>query len=202
MDEPANRGGSVGPSAGQGGRRNRAAVVIVEPDVGSDLDLLWDDVARAASDRAPGGGGGLERARSRWLAVWSEADHRAVALCDGVPLGVVAARMVDSGPWTERGRLGGATVHVTLLHVMGHGRRLGVGHALLADVVAYADQQGAELMAVDVPPDLGRVNRFYARLGFAPVTTRRIASVSALRRKFTVEPVARRRLLRRRAGSS
>lgn len=175
------------------------------PDVkgGPDLEALWDDLARGAAGRTPGGSAaGIERARARWLAVWEESAHRAIALCDGAAVGIVAAVVTDSGPWTERARVGGLTVQVTVLHVVDAGRRLGVGHALVAEVVAFADRVGAEQIAVDVPPDLGRVNRFYARLGFGPVTTKRIASVAQLRRKFTVEPAARRRLLKRRAGST
>jgi hypothetical protein len=41
---------------------------------------------------------------------------------------------------------------------------------------------------VNVPPAARDVNRFYARIGFAPMVVRRSAPVAQLRRRLGVEP--------------
>ncbi len=41
---------------------------------------------------------------------------------------------------------------------------------------------------VNVPPTARDVNRFYARIGFAPLVVRRTAPIGHLRRKLGVEP--------------
>ncbi len=96
-------------------------------------------------------------------------------------------------------------VHVHYLHVRDGYRRRGVGHALLATAVATADEVGAEHIITSVMPQLRDTQRFYARLGFGPVVTRRSVPVSMLRRRLAGEGrmsladnvVARRRTLRR-----
>lgn len=96
-------------------------------------------------------------------------------------------------------------IHVHYLHVGEGYRRRGVGHALLATAVAAADEVGAEHIVTSVMPQLRDTQRFYARLGFSPVVTRRSVPVSTLRRRLAGEArpsladnvVARRRTLRR-----
>ena len=77
--------------------------------------------------------------------------------------------------------------------------------ALLAAAVTFADEVGAEHIMTSVLPQMRETQRFYARLGFAPVVVRRSAAVSTLRRRLapagspTVNDslLARRRTLRR-----
>ncbi len=94
-------------------------------------------------------------------------------------------------------------VHAHYLHVREGCRRRGVGKALLAAAVAYADEVGAEHVITSVVPQMRETQRFYARLGFSPVVVRRSASVSVLRRRLvpggtpTDNLLARRRSLRR-----
>ena len=98
-------------------------------------------------------------------------------------------------------------VHVHYLHVQDGARRRGVGRALLAAAVAYAEECGAEQVVASVSPQLREANRFYARLGLAPVMVRRVSSVSGLRRRILPEVrealvdevVARRRAVRARS---
>ncbi|WP_051515384.1 GNAT family N-acetyltransferase [Candidatus Blastococcus massiliensis] len=78
-------------------------------------------------------------------------------------------------------------------------RRSGVGAALLAAAAAYAADTGAAYVVAAVPQDADR-QRFFARMGFAPLTTRRIASVNTLgrslaawqRRRLGILPLPRR----------
>ena len=66
-------------------------------------------------------------------------------------------------------------------------RRRGVGRALVAAATAWADDQGIEGVAVTVFPASREANRFYARLGFAPVSIVRLAPVAGLRRRLGSE---------------
>jgi GNAT superfamily N-acetyltransferase len=96
-------------------------------------------------------------------------------------------------------------VHVHYLHVREGYRRRGVGHGLLAAAIAMADEAGVEHILTSVMPRLRDTQRFYARLGFAPVVVRRSVPVSSLRRRLAGDGrmsladnvVARRRTLRR-----
>ena len=83
-------------------------------------------------------------------------------------------------------------------------RRQGVGRALVAAAAAHAEMLGADQLAVSVVPSDRESNRFYARLGFAPVLVRRTISVPALVRKLAaperraaIDDLTRRRLTRR-----
>ena len=96
-------------------------------------------------------------------------------------------------------------VHAHYLHVRAGFRHRGVGKALLAAAVSYADEVGAEHVLTSVLPQMRETQRFYARLGFGPVVVRRAVSVNVLRRRLTAPGtstvaehlVARRRTLRR-----
>jgi ribosomal protein S18 acetylase RimI-like enzyme len=96
-------------------------------------------------------------------------------------------------------------VHAHYLHVRDGFRRRGVGKALLAAAVAFAEELGAEHVITSVLPQMRETQRFYARLGFSPVVVRRSAPVSVLRRRLapssassvTDNLLARRRSLRR-----
>ncbi len=95
--------------------------------------------------------------------------------------------------------LGTPQVTVDTFVVHREHRRSGVGAALLAASVAYAAENGASYVVAAVAPDADR-QRFFARMGFAPLTTRRIASVQTLgrslsawqRRRLGIIPLSRR----------
>jgi GNAT superfamily N-acetyltransferase len=96
-------------------------------------------------------------------------------------------------------------VNAHYLHVREGFRRRGVGKALLAAAVAFAEETGAEHVMTGVLPQLRETQRFYARLGMSPVVVRRSAPVSMLRRRLSASGgtsvtdslLARRRSLRR-----
>ena len=82
-----------------------------------------------------------------------------------------------------------ALVDVPALHmshaVVGGGhRRRGAGRALVAAAAACAEERGLEQLVVSVQPGSREANRFFARLGFAPLALRRSTSVPALRRRL------------------
>ncbi|MFJ6214033.1 GNAT family N-acetyltransferase [Streptomyces sp. NPDC092296] len=100
-----------------------------------------------------------------------------VATVDGVPAGMAYLSCRPLSPLH-----GGRAAHVDYLHVRDGFRRGGVGRALLAAAASYAEEAGADRVAVNVHPGLREANRFFARWGFAPVTVRRAVPTSVLRR--------------------
>lgn len=91
-------------------------------------------------------------------------------------------------------------VHMSHAVVADRHRRRGAGRALVAAAAAYADERAVEQLVVSVHPGSRDANRFFARLGFAPLAVRRAAPVAAVRRKLAVaqigtgDHVVRRRL--------
>jgi GNAT superfamily N-acetyltransferase len=79
-------------------------------------------------------------------------------------------------------------VSIDMLYVDPAHRRLGVGRTLLAAASRYADRLGAEHVASLVPAQDRDANRFFARLGFAPETVRRVTKSATLQRKLSGEP--------------
>jgi len=78
-------------------------------------------------------------------------------------------------------------VSIDMLYVHPDFRRQGVGRALLTAVSRYAERQGCEHLTSAVPAGDREANRFFARLGFAPETVRRVASAATLQRKLSGE---------------
>jgi GNAT superfamily N-acetyltransferase len=93
------------------------------------------------------------------------------------------------------------------LYVAADARRLGVARAMLSHVPGRAERLGAEQIVTSVAPWARDMHRFFARLGFSPVTVRRSVSPAVLRRRLTGEQhrgaledlLSRRRSLRARA---
>jgi GNAT superfamily N-acetyltransferase len=123
-----------------------------------------------------------------------------VAELDGEVAGLTVLTATAYAPLFDQ-----RAVHAHYLHVRDGFRRRGVGKALLAAAVAFADEMRAEHVITNVLPQLRDTQRFYARLGFGPVVVRRSVPVTILRRRLaglsapsTADHVmARRRSLRR-----
>ena len=75
-------------------------------------------------------------------------------------------------------------VHLSHAVVPDRHRRRGVGKALVAAATAFAEEQGVEQLVVSVHPGSRDANRFFARLGFAPLAVRRVAPVAVVRRQL------------------
>lgn len=63
-------------------------------------------------------------------------------------------------------------------------RQRGVARSLLLSVGSHAQRLGAEHITSSVPTHARDANRTFARLGFAPQTTRRVAPTSLLMRRL------------------
>ena len=90
-------------------------------------------------------------------------------------------------------------VHISNLLVARKYRRRGIGRALLAATVHLADQRGVEHIVASVVAGSRDANRYLARLGFAPLVVRRLATTTTLRRSLGIVDGSNRVALLRRA---
>ncbi len=171
---------------------------------------LWDAVARDATSvlPTPDADGLVERVRARLVeseraarqgqpptfrvgVAWAPQDE---------PVGLVLMRIGDSGPLVP-----GPLVVVDLLHVRADYRRAGVGRALLGAVACFTTAVDVGEISVHVPTGAREANRFYARWGFAPLTTRRGTALAKLQRRLPADAElveqGRLRVLRRRRAA-
>lgn len=91
-----------------------------------------------------------------------------------------------------------ATLYISHLLVAPNFRKRGAGRALLTGAVRHAEDREIDHVVVGVQAGARDANRYLARLGFAPLVVRRIASVSTLRRSLGIVESAERVALRRR----
>jgi ribosomal protein S18 acetylase RimI-like enzyme len=90
------------------------------------------------------------------------------------------------------------TLYISHLLVAPSFRRRGTGRALLTGAVRHAEDRDIDHVVVGVQAASRDANRYLARLGFAPLVVRRIATVSALRRSLGIVDSVDRVTLRRR----
>lgn len=167
--------------------------VVVSVATEDDLDRLlplWDECrALAGAGVITATADILDRVRAQMagsrqsLEVDGRTTYRlVVATIDGRPAGLASFTVIS------RGVLSAADVLlVDVVHVADDQRKHGIGTLLLREAVVFADEVGAGDVVVNVPPSARDVNRFYARLGFAPLVVRRSAPVGHLRRKLGVD---------------
>ena len=91
-----------------------------------------------------------------------------------------------------------AALYVSHLLVAPSFRRRGAGRALLTGAVRHAEDREIDHLVVGVQAGARDANRYLARLGFAPLVVRRIASVPTLRRSLGIADSIDRVALRRR----
>lgn len=136
---------------------------------------------------------GLE---SRYLdALQDPGRHLVVAVTDDdVPLGMALFTVAPANALLDAPAL-----HVSHAVVADRHKRRGAGRALVAAAASYAEERGLDQVVVSVHPGSRDANRFFARLGFAPVAVRRVAPTAVIRRGLQagdprpVEHVVRRR---------
>jgi ribosomal protein S18 acetylase RimI-like enzyme len=137
------------------------------------MDDLGPVRGRAVARRGPDG------FRAQCGRLLADPEHRVVVAL-GEDDAVLGAAVF--GAETAGGLLDPPSVYVSHLLVDPAHRKRGAGRALVAAAAAYADELGVDSVVVGVAPTGRDANRFFARLGFAPMVMRRIAPVAALRR--------------------
>lgn len=98
--------------------------------------------------------------------------------------GEVAVGLAILGTDPLAALLGAPQVTVDNLVVHRDHRRRGVGTALLHAAAAYARESGAAHVAAAVGGQEAERQRFFAHMGFAPLTTRRIVALDSLTRSL------------------
>ena len=76
-------------------------------------------------------------------------------------------------------------VHMSHAVVADRHKRRGAGKALVCAAAAHAEAHGIDQIVVSVHPGSRDANRFFARLGFAPMAVRRVAPVAVVRRRLS-----------------
>lgn len=160
----------------------------------ADLDSLLDFASRVleagdASSRSPivrlAVGAMAQSQRDRYSRLLADPEHRVVLVTDDqqrtVGAAIFSVDMISA-------LLTLPVVYVSHVVVPELERDRSVGRALVEAATTFAEEIGAEHVVVGLNPAGRETNRFFARLGFAPLMMRRIASVPALRRVLTDAP--------------
>jgi GNAT superfamily N-acetyltransferase len=145
---------------------------------------LWDELRQV--------GGRGERAnnpvstmdvRERLASVLASPSYRIVIACfEDAPAGMAVLQTTRPDPFADS-----KVLNVAHLVVSRAAQHKGVGHALLKAATDFATEKRLDQISVSVYPSLREASRFFARLGFAPAATRRVAPVSVLRRRLGVD---------------
>ena len=120
--------------------------------------------------------------------------HLVVVVGDGdEPLGMALLTVASANALLDL-----PAVHMSHAVVADRHKRRGAGKALVGAAAAFAELHGLDQIVVSVHPGSRDANRFFARLGFAPLAVRRVAPVATVRRRLaqvelSVDHVVRRR---------
>jgi len=151
----------------------------------ASLAELWNELRQigARSERAVNPLT-VADATQRFTEVIGRPDADVIVACDGPRLaGMAVVRVAQPDPLSPT-----RVLQLSNLVVAPGHRRRGIGHALVAAAADYADERGVDHVAAGVYPSLRDANRFFARVGFAPITVERIAPVTGLQRRLGLMP--------------
>jgi GNAT superfamily N-acetyltransferase len=168
--------------------------VRVRAAVPSDLDVLirfTEEAVEREGLRSRGSGRHLrgKELRARCARLLADPAHRVVVATDDRTDEVLGAAIFGFDPATVLTEI--ASVYVSYLLVAPQHRRRGAGRALVAAAAGYAEELGVDHVVVGVTTPGREANRFFARLGFAPLVIRRIVPVATLRRALaSADPAA------------
>jgi N-acetylglutamate synthase-like GNAT family acetyltransferase len=168
----------------------RRATVSAREAVVADIPGLLDlfDQLRAAGPRRsvpmPSDPGTMrESAAERFRAVIADPEQRLLVAEDADGL----AGMVLCSIGTSSTLATAPAVVLSHLTVAANSRRAGVGRVLVAAATQWAAECDVDHLRVAVYASSREANRFFARLGFAPVSVNRVAPVAGLRRILGAE---------------
>jgi ribosomal protein S18 acetylase RimI-like enzyme len=173
--------------------------VRVRPAATSDItELISLSVENGVADHVGRRGrkGDSDTLADRYLSLLSDMDRLVLVAIDEA-----TAQLVGYAVMLEE-RVGvlapTATLYISHLLVAPNFRKRGAGRALLTGAVRHAEDREIDHVVVGVQTGARDANRYLARLGFAPLVVRRIASVATLRRSLGIVDSIDRVALRRR----
>jgi N-acetylglutamate synthase-like GNAT family acetyltransferase len=160
-------------------------------DLPAVLALVRQHRADAHAEDVLSGHNRLDAAASGFRRLLEDPGHHVVlAVLPGSPApagaetGEVAVGLAVLGLDPLSLVLGNPQVTVDTFVVHREHRRCGTGMVLLAAAAVYAEQTGAAHVVAAVGGHEAERQRFFARMGFAPLNTRRIVTVEALTRSL------------------
>jgi GNAT superfamily N-acetyltransferase len=172
--------------------RSRMVTRTARPaDLPAVLALVRQHRADAHAEDVLTGPTPLTAAASGFRRLLEDPAHRVVLAvlpgpyaADGGAAGEVAVGLAVLGLDPLSLVLGNPQVTVATFVVHREHRRRGAGAALLAAAAAYARESGAGHVVAAAGGHEAERQRFFARMGFAPLTTRRIVAVDSLARSL------------------
>lgn len=154
--------------------------VRVRPAVHDDVPALQALLCRVDPSGGNSTTGSSEQVHARLAAV---IDSDRIVLVAAEETGDVVGAL--SACTDEVGMLGlTPALHVTHLMVAPGQRRRGIARSLLTAAVHLAEETGIEHVLATAAAGSREVNRYLARLGFAPTVVHRLASTATLRRSL------------------
>ncbi len=193
--------------------RSRVITRTARPgDLPAVLSLVGQHRADAHAEDVLTGSPRVTAAASGFRRLLEELGHRVVLAVlpepsapDGGGTGEVVVGLAVLGLDPLSLVLGNPRVTVEMFVVHRDHRRRGTGARLLAEAARYAQENGAGHVVASVGGHEAERQRFFARMGFAPLTTRRIVpldslvrSLAAWQRSGLPVPAVRRPMARRR----
>jgi len=174
------------------GSRSRVVTRTARPaDLPAVLALVRQHRADAHVEDVLTGHTRLHAAASGFRRLLDDPRHRVVLAVlpglnavDGRAEGEVAVGLAILGIDPLSQVMGSPQVTVDTFVVHREHRRRGTGAVLLAAATAYAQENGAAHVVAAVAGHEAERQRFFARMGFAPLTTRRIVAVESLTRSL------------------
>ena len=161
--------------------RVRPATVEDVPALLAFGDELRDALLPSEAGGRPRGTPAAARAvlEQRYLEALADPERHLVVVVNEAeePLGMALLTVASANALLDL-----PAVHMSHAVVADRHKRRGAGKALVAAAAAYAEAHGLEQIVVSVSPGSRDANRFFARLGFAPLAVRRVAPVGVVRR--------------------
>ena len=165
--------------------RVRPATVADVPALlafGDELrDALLPSVSEAGGRPRGTPAGARALLEQRYLEALEDPDRHLVVVVseDEEPLGMALFTIASANALLDL-----PAVHMSHAVVADRHKRRGAGKALVSAAAAHAEAHGLEQIVVSVHPGSRDANRFFARLGFAPLAVRRVAPVAVVRRRL------------------
>ncbi|MCW2699887.1 MAG: GCN5-related N-acetyltransferase [Blastococcus sp.] len=178
--------------SGSGSRSRVQTRTARAADLTAVLSLVRQHRVEAHAEDVLTGHRGATTAASGFRRLLEDATHRVVLAvlpgpnagaggdCAEVPVGLA---VLGLDPLSAV--LGNPHVTVDTFVVHRDHRRRGAGAVLLAAAAAYAHEVGAAHVVAAVAGHEAERQRFFARMGFAPLTTRRIVALDSLTRSLS-----------------